>query len=300
MERGERPGLRGGDVPTTRILERLSQYLELTPEQRAKVQEILAKAKSEFGESVGSLREFGEKTRERLREVLTDEQRAKLDRLREDTKAVGQRMAENYGQPVRQAAERMAQEARLRMALRQLNLTDEQRQRVEEIEKKTLEKVRAIQQEMQPKIQAVREEAKKEIEAILTPEQRQELRDRLEKMPAGQPPVPHGQPGAGPRARRPAGGPPPAPPAGEPQAFGWRPPVFGPLAWVPGDEPRGELRPELGRPGFDAPWQRGGGPGAEMMPPLEPEPGAGFDEPPAPPAPAMEPPMRDILLEVFA
>lgn len=301
MQAGERHGLRGRDVPTTRILERLAQYLELTPEQHVKVKEILAKAKSEFGESVTTLREFGEKTRESLHEVLTEEQRAKLDRLREDAKAVGQRMAENYGKPAREAAERMAQEARLRMALRQLNLSEEQRQRVEEVEKKVSEKIRAIQQEVQPKIQAVREEAKKEIEAILTPEQREQLRERLEKMPAGPPQFPQERPGQGPRARRPAGGPPPAPPTGQPQAFGWRPPALGPMAWADDAvEFRGEMGPGFGRPGWDAPPAPAFEPGPAMMRPQEPYLHEGFDGPPAPPAPAGEPPARDILLEVFA
>ncbi|MGB9692889.1 MAG: hypothetical protein ACPL7D_12065, partial [Candidatus Sumerlaeaceae bacterium] len=147
------------DVPTSRILQRMKDFLALTPDQESKAREILEKAKSEVGESVGSLRELGEKTREKLREILTEEQRIKLDKLRKDAREVGAQMMQERGPQMREALGRAGEEARLRMALRAVNLTEEQRKKVQEIEKETHAKLQAIQNEVRPKIEATREEA---------------------------------------------------------------------------------------------------------------------------------------------
>jgi len=194
----------------------MTNYLELKPEQQSKIRDILESAKAELGESISSIREFGEKTRERIREVLTEEQRAKLDRLRDNARGTGKEMLQSYGPQMREGAKRTGEEARLRFALRSLNLTDEQRQRIEAVQKETAQKIKSITDEVRPKIQAARDDAKKKIDEILTPEQRAQLRLQLEKMP----PVP--QKGAGGKAaRKPAAGGPDGPPAGgdqKPQA----------------------------------------------------------------------------------
>jgi len=237
--------LQRGDGATSRVLERMTQMLSLTPEQRTKVANILEKAKGELGGKVGSLRDLGEKTREEIRSILTDEQRAKLDKFRENAQQTGQKMAEQYAPQMQERMKQMGQEMRLRMALRALDLKDDQRQKVEQIEKETQEKIKAIQEEVRPKIQAVREEAKKKLDEILTPEQREQLKKELEKLPAwsGRPDgAPQGPPEPGRQGpwmgRRPGGrgefAPPPpnapAPPAEGPQSFGWRPPLADGLA----------------------------------------------------------------------
>lgn len=291
-------GLRRGDVPTTRILQRMTEFLALTPEQQAKVRDILEKAKSELGESVGSLRELGEKTRERLREVLTEEQRAKLDKLRGEARETAGRMAQDYGPQVREGIERLGQEARLRMALRSLNLTEEQRKQIDAIEKESREKIKAIQEEVRPKIQAAREEAKKKIDNVLTPEQREQLREQLQKMPADMPPAGRG-PEAAPNAER-RRQPKDRPAMRPPQSFLCPRGDDGRLAFLP-------PRPPQPMANFDD----------EVMPafnhgPVPPEP-VGF-APPAedefkepmdggveqPDAPRVPPPPRDVLLEIFA
>lgn len=291
-------GQRRGDIPTTRILERMTKLLALTPEQQAKVKDILEKAKSELGESVGSLRELGDKTRERLREVLTEEQRAKLDKLRGDARETAGRMAQNYGPQIREGLERLGQEARLRMALRSLNLTNEQRQQIDAIEKETREKIKAIQEEVRPKIEAAREEAKKKVENVLTPEQREQLREQLQKMPAVSPPAGHG-PEAGPNAER-RGLPKGRPAVRPPQSFNGPRGEDARLAFLP---PR--------------PPQPMGNLGDDVMPltyqsPLPPPPMdfalAAEDERNGllnhyieqPEAPRFPPPPSDVLLEIFA
>ncbi len=299
------------DVPTTRIVQRMKEVLALTPEQEKKVHEILEKAKSELGESVGSVRELGEKTREKLREILTEEQRIKLDKLRQNAREVGAEMVQERGPQLRQGVERMAEEGRMRLALRSLNLTEEQRQQIEEVQKATRAKIQAIQEEVKPKIEAAREEAKKKIEEILTPEQREQLKKELEKAPLKAwkaAPGPGKQmPGKEFRPNDMQGPRPHRPDAGKPQAFGWRPPLPGMHASAP-DVPQ---MAQLPGPPF-APMP---GPSMQILPPPRgseemwpPAPEADEGEepsfhrapaPPVEPAPA-GPPARDILLELFA
>jgi Spy/CpxP family protein refolding chaperone len=290
-------GLRRGDVPTTRILTRLSEYLELSPEQREKARDILEKAKSELGESVGSLRELGEKTRERLRAILTDAQREKLDKLRNDMRDTAERMAQNYGPALREGAERLGQEARFRMALRGLDLTPEQREKVEAIEKETAEKIRAIQEEVRPKIQAARQEAVKKIEEVLTPEQREKFQNELKKFPAGNP-----------SARRGAAPPPAEKRESGPQAFGAPRPMHERQAYLPPrpPAPAGGFRQEVPSLAYGAPAppmeprfapQRGWEPDPRMGPVPPPPTGPMDGEVPA--QPAAPPRERDILTEIF-
>ncbi|MCX7626072.1 MAG: hypothetical protein N2Z21_07670 [Candidatus Sumerlaeaceae bacterium] len=296
-------GARRGDVPTTRILQRMTEFLQLTPDQQSKVKDILDKAKAELGESVGSLRELGEKTRERLREVLTEEQRAKLDKLRSDARDTAGRMAQDYAPQIREGVERFGQEARLRMALRSLSLTEEQRKQIDEIEKQTREKIKAIQDEVRPKIEAAREEAKKKIDDVLTPEQREQLREQLQKIPAT---APQGgnDPAAGPGGQR------PRLPKGRP--------VMGPpqslLAPLPSDARLAYLPPRPPQPDGGFGSQSDPASRVTLLPPdaFAPAPGCAPDapteaseptdceheQPMLPLAPAQ--PAEDVLLEIFA
>jgi Spy/CpxP family protein refolding chaperone len=311
--------LRRGDVPTTRIFTRLSEYLELSPEQREKARDILEKANGELGESVGSLRELGEKTREKLRAILTDAQREKLDKLRNDMRDTAERMAQNYGPALREGAERLGQEVRFRMALRGLDLTPsatsgvtiglfrmalrgldlthEQREKVEAIEKETAEKIRAIQEEVRPKIQAARQEAVKKIEDVLTPEQREKFQNELKKFPAENP-----------SARRGAAPPPAEKRESGPQAFGAPRPMHERQAYLP-------PRPPAPAVGFrqEVPPLAYGAPAPPMEPRFapqrawEPDPRMGPVPPPpagpmdgeVPAQPAAPPRERDILTEIF-
>jgi hypothetical protein len=68
-------------------------------------------------------------------------------------------------------------------ALRGLNLTDAQTSQVRELMKAQGEKRRAIAEETRTKMEALNNAAKEQVEAILTTEQRDRLREQLEKLP---------------------------------------------------------------------------------------------------------------------
>jgi Spy/CpxP family protein refolding chaperone len=65
--------------------ERLDELLDLTPEQKARIDEIRRESRAEgealHAEMLPRVREHLERTRKRIAEVLTPEQRAKFDEL---------------------------------------------------------------------------------------------------------------------------------------------------------------------------------------------------------------------------
>jgi Spy/CpxP family protein refolding chaperone len=78
---------RGERFRSVRFVERLERDLSLTTEQRARIDEILQQARIESDrlhrELVPRVREHMERTRAEIRDVLTPEQQAKFDALRE-------------------------------------------------------------------------------------------------------------------------------------------------------------------------------------------------------------------------
>jgi Spy/CpxP family protein refolding chaperone len=183
-----RAGLKGGgDVPTTRIVEMMSKRLDLSAEQKEQVTAILGKSRAEIAESVDGMKSVAGKTREELKAVLTDEQKAKVEKLKENAKAgVGGFMRER-GPAMREGMKAASEEMRLRMVLKSLDLSDEQQGKLKEVESELHEKAKAIQEEVKPKIEALHKEAKEKVNGILTDEQRGELEKRMKEGPPAEP-----------------------------------------------------------------------------------------------------------------
>ena len=88
LPRGGRPGLRGGPAVGPRFAERLERQLGLSEEQRREIDEILRESRKESNglhdEMLPRIRAQVERTRQRIFEVLTPEQREEFERLREE------------------------------------------------------------------------------------------------------------------------------------------------------------------------------------------------------------------------
>jgi Spy/CpxP family protein refolding chaperone len=86
--RFERPGMRGGPGGGPRFVERLQNQLGLTPEQRSEIDEILRQSRIESDEiheeMLPRIRAQLDRTRQRIFEVLTPEQREEFERLRKE------------------------------------------------------------------------------------------------------------------------------------------------------------------------------------------------------------------------
>ena len=152
LGRGDRPG---GAAMSLAMLRRL----DLTAEQQEKVKGIMAAVRE--GAKDRDARGTGEAYREAMqkivKEVLTDEQRTKLETLRTET-------------PRRGAVGMFAG----------LDLTEEQQKQIREIQRSIREKVTAA--EGREAKREVYTKMQKEMEAVLTPEQREKLDQRRKEM----------------------------------------------------------------------------------------------------------------------
>jgi len=88
LSRVGRPGLQGGPVAGPWLVERLERRLGLSEEQRREIDEILRQSREESDalheEMLPRIREQLERTRQRIFEVLTPEQREEFERLRKE------------------------------------------------------------------------------------------------------------------------------------------------------------------------------------------------------------------------
>jgi Spy/CpxP family protein refolding chaperone len=88
LSRGDRPGPGGGPAVGPRFVERMTQRLGLSEEQRREIDEILRQSREEsdalHDEMLPVIREQLERTRQRIFEVLTPEQREEFERLRRE------------------------------------------------------------------------------------------------------------------------------------------------------------------------------------------------------------------------
>lgn len=174
----------GGRVDPATLIERLKTNvlsLDLTPEQKTQVEAIFKTA----ADDVATARREGEGKEPRER---ADAVRGALQGLREKVAGV---LSEEQMTALREKMQQAVRTAgnaggRMREALAQLELSDEQK-----------EKVRALTSEMQPKLEAARAEAqqageqargklrdlmrenRQKLMEILTPEQREKLRELL-------------------------------------------------------------------------------------------------------------------------
>ena len=177
------------------------------------------------------------------------------------------------------------------MALRrmsgELDLTEEQREKLRPLLMDTARKMTQLRQEEEPKIRAVIDKSLEDTKALLTPEQREKFTAIMARMEArrkamerfGPPPPPPGgfgpPPGPPPDGFGPPGGPPPGfgpppdmdgfgPPPPPPGGFGPPPDMFGPdFGPPPGRENKG---PTLGNPGKPAAGSDKAAPAPETKP----------------------------------
>lgn len=198
-------GPMGGDRPTTVVLQMLSKHLDLTDEQKEKIKPILESTREELRKSAEGAKSALQKSKDEIKAVLTDEQKGKLEKMKENIGgAVGGFMRAN-GPEIRERVQDAGQEIALRMALGSLDLTDEQRGKLKSLQDDVKQKREAIEAEMKPKMEELKKEVKSKLEATLTDEQKTQLKERIEQMrEAG--------PGRGPGKDGPEGRHRPAPP----------------------------------------------------------------------------------------
>ena len=198
---------RGRRMDPQRMLDRMVASfaeLNLSDEQKAKVREIVDKAKpklealaketegKEPGERMAKVREVAEPIREELMGVLDETQR---QRLRERMEAVRQPRGGRGGP---QMIERM------RENFGKLDLSDEQKKQVEALLSETEKQIAAIRaeaakapatggagSETRAKFRELMQANRKRLNEILTPEQRQKLREMTPRRDGG------GAPGGG-------------------------------------------------------------------------------------------------------
>lgn len=198
-------GERIKDLPTTPILNMLDKRLSLSPEQKGKIEQVLAEAREGLKGPMQESRAVLQKTREGVLAVLNDEQKAKLKATKQDFLAALGGFAQVHGPALREGVQGATEELRTRMALNSLNLTPEQRQKLQEVQKSMREKHEALMKEMRPKLEQLKKDAQEQMNGVLTEEQRQQLKEKLEKMPKpGKALMHEGKPGHGPKPHCPA------------------------------------------------------------------------------------------------
>lgn len=172
----------GGDRPTTAVLAMLSKQLELTDEQKEKITPILENTRAELRKSAEGAKSALQKSKDEIKAVLSDEQKGKLEKMKENIGgAIGGFMRAN-GPEIRERVQDAGQEIALRAALGSLDLTDEQRGKLKELQDDVKQRREAIEAEMKPKMEELKKEVKTKLEATLTDEQKSQLKERIEKM----------------------------------------------------------------------------------------------------------------------
>lgn len=172
---------------------------ELTDEQKQRIDDILKQAKADLdallptlrdssqAERQEKLRDFMTKLREQVLPVLSDEQKQQFQELIREVR----QGAANAGAAVGAAGGGMRQRmtARLEELIDKLDLTQEQKDKYQAILAETREKMAKAREEAQGDLQAMRErgqavfrETREKLEGILTPEQRQKMRDMIQEL----------------------------------------------------------------------------------------------------------------------
>ncbi|MBC8106445.1 MAG: hypothetical protein H7Z14_07645 [Anaerolineae bacterium] len=165
--------------------------LNLTDEQKPKIDEIFTKAKDDFEKMQPELqdlpmqergtkvREFTQQLSTEIKAVLTDEQKAEFD------KKVAEMQQQRGGQG-QGGQGQGGQMRRMREAVEGVGLTDEQKPKVDAILKDMEDKVQQARQESQGDRQAMQEKSRAiatdtmlQLEQVLTPDQQQKLRESM-------------------------------------------------------------------------------------------------------------------------
>ncbi len=90
---------------------------------------------------------------------------------------------QNHKPELRDRARQAGEEIRLRMALGSLDLSEEQRAKLKELEDRTQQERREIMAEVKPRLDAIRDSVKQTLESTLTDEQKSQLAKRLGDKP---------------------------------------------------------------------------------------------------------------------
>jgi Spy/CpxP family protein refolding chaperone len=170
------------------LVNAMARRLELTDEQKAKILPIIETARKDLRDTKDGIRTVLEATSEKVNAILTPEQREKAERNRQE-------MGERIRNRIADGSHRLGGPGgpdgfgrpdgpmHLLPALRGLNLSDDQTSRVRELMKAHAEKRRAIAEESRNKMEALNRSTREQVEALLTTEQRDRLREKLEKLP---------------------------------------------------------------------------------------------------------------------
>lgn len=232
-ERGERQGQRQGQRGG-QMIDRLHEMvtgLKLTDEQKPKIEEIFTKAREdarklmeesrdmEPQERGQKMREFNTALQDEIKSVLDDAQKKEFDQKLSEMRpgrGQGQGAGPGGGQGQGQGVGQLGR--RFRDAMAKIELTEEQKPKVDAILTDLDKKVTAMREETQGDVQAMREKGRliaqdttEQLRAVLTPEQQEKLRDEMQ---GGRR---EGQDGQGGNRRRGGAGPnDPAPPSDPP------------------------------------------------------------------------------------
>jgi Spy/CpxP family protein refolding chaperone len=163
-------GNRGGGQ--TRQLSQWTRELNLTADQERQFGQILADVRSRY-EAIRramdpQFREVRQQSRERIRQILTTEQRPGFDDFLRGSR--NRRNDRNDRTPM---VTRLTQE---------LRLTADQQVQLSEILRDTRARFDALRQEMDPQFREVRQQSRERMRQVVTPEQRPGLESFLQRL----------------------------------------------------------------------------------------------------------------------
>lgn len=148
VARAEAPGDGPRGDRAESILKRVQEKLKLTPEQVSQIRPIVSEWKEARKARLQGMRS-------QLMEILTDEQKAKLEEMKGQVGA---------------GREEGGRQGGLRKVLEALNLTDEQKERLKESRRK-----------MMSEAQADRQQYVARVKAVLTPAQQEQLEEMIKR-----------------------------------------------------------------------------------------------------------------------
>jgi len=203
--RGQGQSGGGRQMMGPQMLDRLHtavNELNLTDEQKPKIEEIFTKAKDELQKMQPELqdlpmqergqkvRDFTQKLNSDIKAVLTEEQKPEFDKKLAEMRAAAQGGGQGQGQGG--GGGQGGQLRRLREAVESVGLTDEQKPKVDTILKDMEDKVQQARQESQGDQDAMREKGRAiatdtmaQLEQVLTPDQQQKLRETMRQNRGG-------------------------------------------------------------------------------------------------------------------
>ena len=172
-----------GDRPTSVVLEIMTKRLELTEAQREKIAPILNEAKEKIKKSVEESKDALESTKQQISAELTEAQKTKLEEGKGILAGAMGGYLRDHGPELRQRVEGAGKEIGLRAALGALELTEEQREKLKELQERAQEKRETLMQEMKPKFEEIEKDVKDTLAATLTPEQLEKLKAQRANLP---------------------------------------------------------------------------------------------------------------------